>query len=1077
MIEWIVSSAVLILVIIILRQLLKGKISLQLQYALWAIVLVRLLVPVSFGQSKLSVQNAVQAGQAIQTVQGESAEPPSITIDIPPSRADYVPPDLSVVEPDPGLPKAEQEQQYEQNKQQWQDIMDADWEEYKAEHTRYVTLSVPDILRVLWLAGIAAVALVFLISNLRFGRRLRRSRQVLAADCPLPVYLSEAVETPCLFGLFRPAIYVTSGVAGDEAALSHVLAHETTHFRHWDHLWAVLRCVCLAVHWYNPLVWLAASLSRRDAELACDDGAIRRIGEGERAAYGRTLIGLTCAHRSNLLHTATTMTGSKKSIKERIVLIAKKPKMAVYTLIAVILIAAIAVGCTFTGAKGRSVQDITDQNGYTITAQSKHTYTITIPKEKLPDSIYTPEGHIFEENEVVVYETETTTVWLENVQLSNESEEQLYFKFNFSYRDLPESGAILRMYRENGNGTASSFSDLSWLAVTDDAAGFYPHAVTLRGQGPGESITYYMSTNVVREAVGSIRFESWCYEVEYKKSEHEFGSYTEEPTDSVGTKESVESLFLSQTGSKDWTILSQVETADLTWGDVHDFVGAVLYRDREKDEIGVAFVEETGYYAISVEGQLHPDSTLAYEGAGTVMFHLQAGDGTPCEYRVTLGFTESGIVRFTTESELGTEAPGTGAEQPEEPPAGLAENPVYHVPQAVVDYAYQVGTNEISFMKYESGETKTELTEIENMNSGVAGNDFMVDVYRAHFLTTNISAPVAFTAMGKGFYLIVLWQQPPEGGDPVFVPLGYISGVLTYFNTEEMLLKYGSPYTPIAESFYNAYLARLGETGEYPATPGQALEQICAKGDTLSLGHYWRFFGDAEETIADSAETLSFWRPYLDELLWMRIKPDSMPGETAACTFTLTSADGTETLRALLDLDLIEYTSGGETVYWMAADNRYHEAAGLARNIYFNNLYAAEIARTPGAVRYGFYEFNFNGRESQLIIETGETEEERVYHFYGLVEGVLTEIATVDGAYSYLANGVHEYGEQDLVLAGAHEGEEWAYRLIWGGFREAQAEVKLLYRRAVDGDNYTEWPDRIEMYEVTAEWNDTRSPI
>lgn len=85
-----------------------------------------------------------------------------------------------------------------------------------------------------------------------------------------------------------------------------------------------------------------ACVSRNDAELACDEATIKRIGENERAGYGRTLIGMTCQKRPALLPTATTMTGSKSSIKERIMLIAKKPKTAIYTLVAVVLIAALA---------------------------------------------------------------------------------------------------------------------------------------------------------------------------------------------------------------------------------------------------------------------------------------------------------------------------------------------------------------------------------------------------------------------------------------------------------------------------------------------------------------------------------------------------------------------------------------------------------------------------------------------------------------------------------------------------------------------------------------------------------------
>ena len=139
----------------------------------------------------------------------------------------------------------------------------------------------------------------------------------------------------------------------DETALRHALLHEQTHYRHGDHVWAVLRSVCLVLHWYNPLVWLAAALSRRDAELACDEGTLRRLGESERTAYGETLIRLTCSRKKGeLLLTATAMTGSQRSLRERIALIAKKPRMALYTLAAAVLVVAVAAGCTFAGRKG-----------------------------------------------------------------------------------------------------------------------------------------------------------------------------------------------------------------------------------------------------------------------------------------------------------------------------------------------------------------------------------------------------------------------------------------------------------------------------------------------------------------------------------------------------------------------------------------------------------------------------------------------------------------------------------------------------------------------------------------------------
>ena len=99
-----------------------------------------------------------------------------------------------------------------------------------------------------------------------------------------------------------------------------MLAHELTHYAHRDHLWAPLRCLALALHWYNPLVWLAVLLSKRDGELACDEGAVRRLGEDQRIPYGRTLVGMV-AQRSlrpaDLLSCSTAMTGGKKTTAHR----------------------------------------------------------------------------------------------------------------------------------------------------------------------------------------------------------------------------------------------------------------------------------------------------------------------------------------------------------------------------------------------------------------------------------------------------------------------------------------------------------------------------------------------------------------------------------------------------------------------------------------------------------------------------------------------------------------------------------------------------------------------------------------
>ena len=348
--EWIVTSSVLILIVLLLRTVLKGKISLRLQYALWGLVLIRLLLPVSIGQLRWSAASAAELLAPVeQTIDSSKLALPINEYYEFESMDAYD----AFVEANKssnllGYKNPEFKQIGSSADGVWAVIpKTAPW------HT---------VLRTVWIFGGTVTGIWFLFSNLHFGRKLRRERRtVCVPHYPLSVYRSSVVETPCLFGLVRPAVYLTDEVT--EETMEHVLAHELTHSRHGDHIWSALRCLCLVIHWYNPLVWLAAFLSRRDAELACDEGTLKRIGEEQRTAYGRTLIDLTCCHRSKLALTATTMTGSRRGIKERVLLIAKKPRMKKWVLAVLLVLVIAAAGCTFSGA-GETKTPGSDDDGY-----------------------------------------------------------------------------------------------------------------------------------------------------------------------------------------------------------------------------------------------------------------------------------------------------------------------------------------------------------------------------------------------------------------------------------------------------------------------------------------------------------------------------------------------------------------------------------------------------------------------------------------------------------------------------------------------------------------------------------------
>ncbi len=342
LISWAVTSSVLILIVLAVRVLFRDRLSARLKYALWGVVLLRLLAPFQIElPAPVSDSLPVLATNAVPEV-GQWEEP---SIPVFPqedfaafgfSRADF-----HQMEPGEIIPT-------DTSIGYWQKSQDGE------TITRYLDLWSPaQVAAVLWGCGGILIGLVILASNLRFARRLRKRRERLEdVDAPIPVYTAEGLPSPCLFGVLKPAVYLTPGAAEGPDALRHVLAHELTHYRHRDHIWSALRCLVLALHWYNPLAWLSVVLSKQDGELACDEGAVARLGEAERIPYGRTLVDMVAARPlrpTDLLSCSTAMTGGGKSVKRRVAALVKKPETVKAALFAVVAVVALASVFTFAG--------------------------------------------------------------------------------------------------------------------------------------------------------------------------------------------------------------------------------------------------------------------------------------------------------------------------------------------------------------------------------------------------------------------------------------------------------------------------------------------------------------------------------------------------------------------------------------------------------------------------------------------------------------------------------------------------------------------------------------------------------
>jgi len=335
--EILLTSSVLILALLALRQLFRRTVSRRMQYALWLLVLVRLLVPVNVGTL---AHNVLSAAEPVQAVVEERLDTPVLYVQDGTERrpAQLLPGKESQGEPLSPPSDAAQS---------------APADEYYTVTPTYRTVTLSEALTYVWYAGMAGVGAWFLFTNLRFARALRKARTPYRVEgCRYPVYLVSALPSPCLFGVLRPTVYLNEKALQSPDALRFVLAHEQTHARHLDPLWSLLRGVCLTVYWFDPLVWLAAVLSREDCELACDEGTLRALGADERAAYGKTLLALVpvCDKPQNPLLGATTMTSGKRSLKERITRIAENRQAKAAAVFAVVALAALVCAVSFTGA-------------------------------------------------------------------------------------------------------------------------------------------------------------------------------------------------------------------------------------------------------------------------------------------------------------------------------------------------------------------------------------------------------------------------------------------------------------------------------------------------------------------------------------------------------------------------------------------------------------------------------------------------------------------------------------------------------------------------------------------------------
>lgn len=319
-----ITASIAILVILLARIVLKRTPKIF-SYALWAVVLFRLLCPVSLtsGFSLMGLVSAptTETGRIEYVSLNEpTTERPTITVDIPASALNQTTDNR--VEPS------------------IDEVVAADSIDFPVT-----------IVSIVWICGVAAM-LVFHILQLM---RLRRK---LIGSIPLHnnIYLADYIPTPFVMGLIHPKIYLPSAMP--EAEQSYIIQHEKHHIRRCDHIIKLLAFVAVCIHWFNPLVWLAFALSSKDMEMSCDEAVMKQMDRDIRADYSSSLLQFSTGKR---VIVGTPLAFGEGETRERIVNIMRYKKP---TIMMVVLAAIVCVGLT--ACLSSNPQSVTEKSDVSV---------------------------------------------------------------------------------------------------------------------------------------------------------------------------------------------------------------------------------------------------------------------------------------------------------------------------------------------------------------------------------------------------------------------------------------------------------------------------------------------------------------------------------------------------------------------------------------------------------------------------------------------------------------------------------------------------------------------------------------
>lgn len=317
MLREVLTVSALILAVLLVRAIFKNRVPKRMVYTLWLVVLVKLCLPGTL--------------VSLPVLPAEEAAAPVQRVELPAQPLPAQQPAQAVTQPQTPVQQPVSPVQ-------------------EAAEAPAKPLTAMQIFQIVWASGSALLGLWLFGTWLVFTVRLHKSRRFLGRHGRTRIYISSTVKSPCLAGLV-PAVYLTEDVL-QTAETELILRHELTHLRHLDFLWSLCRTAAVIAYWWNPFIWLAAILSKRDAELACDEAVAAGLSDAQRLVYARAI--LAQAPRK-----AAALSLAGPPVRERILFLTKKQRTSALCVILAVLLVVSATGCSFAELTRQKTGEIT----------------------------------------------------------------------------------------------------------------------------------------------------------------------------------------------------------------------------------------------------------------------------------------------------------------------------------------------------------------------------------------------------------------------------------------------------------------------------------------------------------------------------------------------------------------------------------------------------------------------------------------------------------------------------------------------------------------------------------------------